>query len=204
MSDQSTDATLTRRDAITALAAAGVTIGGGALLVSPDTDDSERATAPTSTPTGGDSEAPEDALGDHELSTMAAIADVVYPSAVENVPEFVEQYVRGRVADDPDRAAEIADAVDYLDDYVDTWYEPSSYLALTPELREATFDRMGADTVTPDPDGGNVQRVRYYCINELLFALYSSPTGGKLVGIENPQGHPGGTTSYRSGPHSRD
>jgi hypothetical protein len=42
--------------------------------------------------------------------------------------------------------------------------------------------------------------VRYYVVNELLLALYASPTGGELVGIENPQGHPGGTASYQQGP----
>ena len=40
-------------------------------------------------------------------------------------------------------------------------------------------------------------RVRFFVVNELLFALYSSPTGGSLVGIENPVGHPGGTESYQ-------
>jgi len=36
------------------------------------------------------------------------------------------------------------------------------------------------------------ERVRYYVVNELLLALYASPTGGELVGLENPQGHPAG------------
>jgi hypothetical protein len=59
---------------------------------------------------------------------------------------------------------------------------------------------MGADTVDPDPDGGDVARVRYYVVNELLFALYASPTGAELLGLENPQGHPGGLASYQRGP----
>jgi hypothetical protein len=42
--------------------------------------------------------------------------------------------------------------------------------------------------------------VRYYVVNELLYALYTSPTGGELVGIENPQGHPGGHESYQHEP----
>jgi hypothetical protein len=61
---------------------------------------------------------------------------------------------------------------------------------------------MGADTADPDPDpdGTDAGRVRYYVVNELLYALYASPTGGELVGIENPRGYPGGTASYRRGP----
>jgi hypothetical protein len=59
---------------------------------------------------------------------------------------------------------------------------------------------LGVRTAEPDPDGTDVERVRYYVVNELLFALYSSPTGGELVGLENPQGHPGGIDSYRRGP----
>jgi len=54
--------------------------------------------------------------------------------------------------------------------------------------------------VSPSKPG---HRVRYYLVNDLLFALYSSPTGGKLVGIENPQGHPGGTGSYQQPPNDR-
>jgi hypothetical protein len=59
---------------------------------------------------------------------------------------------------------------------------------------------MNADTLEPDPRGSDEQRVRYFVVNELLFALYASPTGGELVGIENPQGHPGGIQSYQRGP----
>jgi hypothetical protein len=62
------------------------------------------------------------------------------------------------------------------------------------------LDEMGVDTADPDPEGPDPARVRFYVVNDLLFALYASPTGGELVGIENPQGHPGGTDSYRRGP----
>ncbi|MEA5408870.1 hypothetical protein VB773_15715 [Haloarculaceae archaeon H-GB2-1] len=57
-------------------------------------------------------------------------------------------------------------------------------------------------TAEPNPDGTTAERVRYYLVNEPLYALYASPTGGTLVGIENPQGHPGGTESYQRGPQS--
>jgi len=65
--------------------------------------------------------------------------------------------------------------------------------------RDSLLREVGADTAPPDPDGTNAERVRFYVVNELLYALYTSPTGGELVGIENPQGHPGGTDTYQRG-----
>jgi hypothetical protein len=59
---------------------------------------------------------------------------------------------------------------------------------------------MGIDVVDSDPEGSDTEQMRFYLVNELLFALYTSPTGAKLAGIENPQGHPGGTTSYQQPP----
>ena len=73
---------------------------------------------------------------------------------------------------------------------------------LPPADRDALLDQMSVDVADPDPDGVDRERVRYYVVNELLFALYATPTGGKLVGIENPQGYPGGTASYQRGPKS--
>jgi hypothetical protein len=42
--------------------------------------------------------------------------------------------------------------------------------------------------------------VRHLVVNDLLYALYASPTGARLAGLENPPGHPGGIESYREGP----
>lgn len=190
---------LSRRDVMAALSAAGVAIGGGATVawLGDDGEDAERgATTPTATPEAAD----EATLSDHELSTVAAVADVVYPSAVENTESFATSYAQRRAEADPDRATAVSESVTYLDDYVEVWYETEQFVTLSPELREEVLDRMGADTVSADPDGGPVQRVRYYLVNDLLFALYSSPTGARLVGLENPQGHPGGQNSYTRGP----
>jgi hypothetical protein len=190
---------LTRRDAIAALGAVGV--AGGALAVSQsDGSDTGADDDPTPTPTESDEE--ESGLSDHDRATAVAVAEAVYPSAVENVEGFVTDFLRGRVADDPGRATEIGETVSYLDDYVETWYDLDAFRSLSPANRIEAFERMNANTVDPEPEGGDVQRVRYYLINDLLFALYASPTGGELVGIENPQGHPGGTASYRRGPQS--
>ncbi|MFB6173685.1 MAG: gluconate 2-dehydrogenase subunit 3 family protein [Halobacteriales archaeon] len=174
---------LTRRDAIAALSAAGVAVGGGAAVLAPDQ--------------GGD----DRALGSEEVGTLVAAAEVLYPSAVAGVGEFVSRYARSRAEDRPDVAAGISEAVAYLDEYAEAWHD-GAFAALDPSARADALRDMGADTAAPNPSGSDVERVRYYVVNELLFALYSTPTGGELVGIENPQGHPGGLASYRRGPQS--
>ena len=170
---------LTRRDAIAALAAAGITVGGGAAVLARDgRDESDGDTSSNDdAATDGTVEGP---IEEGHLSTLVAAASVLYPSEVDRTEAFVETFVRGRASEQPDHARGVAEAATYLDDYARAWR-----------------DRGFAD---PVPDGSDVERVRYYVVNELLYALYSSPTGGELVGIENPQGHPGGVESYRRGP----
>lgn len=181
---------LSRRDALAALSAAGITVGGGAVLLADDGGEREA---------GREESAPP--LGEDGFETLTAAAEVLYPEEVTGVDEFVERFVRGRAADQPDHADGIADAVAYLDDYTQAWFD-ERFADLDPESRAQALRRMNADTVDPDPGGSDEQRVRYFVVNELLFALYASPTGGKLVGIENPQGHPGGTQSYQRGPNA--
>ncbi|WP_254271255.1 gluconate 2-dehydrogenase subunit 3 family protein [Haloarcula marina] len=179
-----TDYELTRRDALKALGAAGVTVAGGVAALSwPD----------------GESEDENVAMGEHERETVRAVASTVYPSELRGVAGFVDGYLAGRVDADPERARGIADAVAALDRYAHDW-EGDDFAALDAPKRDETLRGMGVHVSTPDPDGDPRQRVRYYLVNDLQFALYSSPTGGTLVGIENPQGHPGGTKSYRRPP----
>jgi hypothetical protein len=179
---------LTRRDALAALAAAGVAAESALAGCATDGDgpDEVTGTAP-------------DPITDRQLSVLTATAAVVYPGEVENVDSFVEEFVTGRASAKPDHARGVADAADYVAEWTDAWYD-SGYVDLAPTERESALDRMGVREADPAPDGTDAQRVRYYVVNELLFALYASPTGGELVGIENPQGHPGGIESYRRGP----
>jgi len=174
---------LSRRDAIAALAATGAAVGAGAGVVLVGEDSSD-----TTTP-----------LDEQTVTTLVAGAEVLYPSAVENVEPFVRRYARGRAEDRPERAREIADAVTYLDEYARAWYD-ESFAALEVPERERALERMGADAAEPVPDGSDVERVRYHVVNELLLALYSSPTGGELVGLENPPGQAGGLGGYTRGP----
>ncbi|MDY6817043.1 MAG: gluconate 2-dehydrogenase subunit 3 family protein [Halobacteriales archaeon] len=181
---------LTRRDVAAALAAAGIAIGGGgAVLASLDRDPpavAEESSRP---------------LSEETLSTLVAAAGVLYPSEVANIEEFVTGYLLGRAQDSESYASGIADAAGYLDAYAESWYD-ESFAELDRQTRTEMLENMGADSAAPDPAGSDVERVRYYVVNELLFALYTSPTGGRLVGLENPQGHPGGLGSYQRGPPS--
>lgn len=193
-----TDYELTRRDALKALGAAGVTVTGGAAALawneSGDDDIAEPAEA--------DAASSESGFGDHERETYRAVAAIVYPSEVTGVREFVDSYVAGRIEADSERATEMATAVSDLDTYTREW-EDTVFTALDTETQEETLRGMGVKASDPDPHGDPRHRVRYYLVNDLLFALYSSPTGGKLVGIENPQGHPGGTGSYQQPPNDQ-
>jgi hypothetical protein len=179
-----TEHELTRRDALIALGAGGVTVGAGALtwqqLADDDTADS-----------GG--------FSDRQRQTLLALARTIYPQPVSNVESFVEQYVVGKALERSDYATGMADALDELNEYAQTW-EESHFTALDDGARDQLLREFGVDTAEPDPDGRRQERVRYYLVNELQFALYSAPTGGELVGLENPQGHPGGTESYQRPP----
>lgn len=177
---------LSRRDAMAALAAAGATVAAGASLTWTSLRDDEGV---------------DRAFDERETRSLVAVARTVYPSAVDGVPEFVERYVVGRVRDRHDYATGMADALATLDVYAESRHD-APFVDLDPTERNALLRSIGVPDASPDPDGTDAARIRFYLVNDLQYALYSSPTGGELVGIENPQGHPGGTGSYRRGPGS--
>jgi len=166
---------LTRRDALAVLATVGVSTSTGCL---------------------GDSQS----LSDDLVSRLLTVAEVVYPDEVETNPEFVETYVLGRIEgqERDDYLEGLSDALEILDEYTQHFHE-EDFRGFSPDGRDRVLRQMGVDTADPDPDGTDAQRVRYYLINELQYALYTSPVGGRLVGIENPIGHPGGTDTYKRG-----
>jgi hypothetical protein len=192
---------LTRRDALSALAAAGVAVGAGAAVLSGGDRDAnsegDRATGEGGRDTS--SGTANGTLTDHERETLVAVARVVYPSAVTGVETFVETYVDGRTSDRQGYVSGVGEAVRRLDALGKEWHG-SQFVDLDPGIREQLLRETGAETAEPAPEGSPAERIRHYLVNELLFALYSSPTGGELVGIENPQGHPGGLASYQRGP----
>jgi hypothetical protein len=172
---------LTRRDALAALTSTGIVVGAGAAALSQERL-ADRRTEP-----------------DIDAATLVAVAEVLYPSEVTGVRGFVETYVAGRTADRPDYRAGMADALAVVDERAESWFD-GPFATLDRDDRDATLRQLGADTIPPDPEGRPPAQVRYYVVNELLYAFYTSPTGGSLVGTENPIGHPGGTASYRRGP----
>ncbi len=179
---------LTRRDAVAALAAVGAT--GGVALAARRLDENS---------TDSDGEW-DDGLPDEEAvrASMTAIATVVYPDEVSGVETFVERFLDGRL-DRSAHAEGVHRAVADLDEVAHSW-QGASITELPPEDRDTLLREAGADTAEEDSEGSLAEQVRYYVINELLLALYASPTGGELVGLENPHGHPGGAESYQEGP----
>lgn len=169
---------LTRRDAVAALAALG-TAGAATVGVRE----------------GGENTDPND---ERVRETLVAAAEVVYPDEVGGIESFVETFLDGRL-DREDQATGLRGAVSELDDLAAEWHG-DQFSALSPADRDRLLREVGADAADEDPEGTTAERVRYYVVNELLLALYSSPTGGELVGVENPQGHPGGIDSYQRGP----
>jgi hypothetical protein len=170
---------LSRRDALAALAAAGVAgVAGAAALDDP-------------APPGDD--------GD-DRPALVAVAETVYPTAATGVDDFVETYVDGLPAD---RREDVLAAVADLDATARDWFD-----APLADLDRPTRDRLlrdlGVDVADPDPDGYLSERLRFHVVNELLYAFYASPVGGRLVGIENPIAYPGGTESYRRAPTETD
>jgi hypothetical protein len=175
---------LSRRDALAALAAAGAAGVAGAAALDAETD----ATTAVEESTPDAASVPESGL-----ATLVAVAETVYPSAAEGVGDFVETYVSGLP---DDRRNEVLTAAADLDATARDWHDDS--LA---DLDRSTCDGLlrdlGVDVADPDPDGYLSERVRFHLVNELLYAFYASPTGGRLVGIENPIAYPGGTESYQ-------
>lgn len=177
---------LTRRDAVAALAAVGA-VGAGSVATRYD---------PPRADDGADGRPPESEVSAGLLDVMDAAAAVVYPSDVEGRRAFVERYVLGRTADRASYRRGLAETAAELDAVARDWRD-APFADLSADERDGVLRGVGAATADPVPDGTISERVRFYVVNDLLFAFYSSPTGGRLVGVENPVGHPGGTRSYQ-------
>jgi hypothetical protein len=167
---------LSRRDALYALAGVGIAAGGTGAFVTTRED-----------------------RFDDALSVLVAVAEVVYPSEIEGIPAFVETYSLGRIENRKEYREEISEATAAIDENARFWYD-TEYEKLDRATRDEVLHEMGVHLAEPAPKGTTAERVRYYVVNELLYALYTTPTGGRLAGTENPIGYPGGTVSYQRGP----
>lgn len=145
---------------------------------------------------------PDDGPGDgvefteDELSTLVAAAEFLYPSEVSVEAGFVETYTRGMTSA---RKRALKRAVDGVETHARRRFG-TKFAALPVDDREGLFRSMNVDTVAPATDGTLSERVRYYIVNGLLYALFTTPKGSNLAGIENPRGYPGGTESYQEEP----
>lgn len=168
---------LTRRDALLALSAGGLAVGAESVA--------NRA-----------SDVEQPGLTTTELDTLVALAEILYPTQVDPSAAFVETFVVERFSD---RRARLETAVESLRKVArrDTG---RGFESLSPNRRESVLRATGADRAYPDPNGTRAQQLRYYLVNGLLFALYSTPHGAELVGSTNPRGYPGGQEAYQRRP----
>ena len=184
--------TLTRRDAIGALAAAGVTAVAGCSLPASDNAVGTGDGADDATPAQDAAESSDaTAVEDHELRTMRSLATVLYPSQIDVTEGFLETYLYSRIVEEESYGTEVTTAVETLDSLAREQYD-GAFRTLTADQQESVVvdaEVRSADSVA---DGTDVERLNYYLVDELLFAFYASPAGGDLVGNANPRGWPGG------------
>lgn len=162
---------LTRRDALGALAAAGLA-----------------STAGCSSLLGEETTATEDA---GQMETVMALGEVLYPSETEVTEEFLDTYLMGRIVDDERYQAALADGVETLNSRARE-AQGSDFADLDESQRVSLVENTALRSGESVADGEPLERVNYHLVDELLFAFYASPVGGELVGNENPRGWPGG------------
>lgn len=162
---------LTRRDALLA-AGAAVGIGGAGIAVSTrerEVDGREELT-------------------EADVETLTAMADVIYPAAIVTTDEFAQTYAASVHIT---RRRGITKAIDDLNRVVRAAHN-RPFASFDVDGRDALLRKIGVDRVEPNAHGTVPERVRSYLVNGLLFALFTTPTGGDLLNIQNPLGYPGG------------
>lgn len=169
---------LTRRDAIAALATVGIGVGSVSL-------------ARQNGWIGTDPE-----IDENPIFYLQALTEVLYPSNITVSRDFLETYVTGRIENDHEYYEELIAGIKLLDNTARDRHG-KGFTALSASTRDDVLRDLHLHDTPPDPQGEPIHRARYYLLDELLYALFTSPTGGKLVGTENPVGHPGGIESYR-------
>lgn len=177
----STDGTLrlTRRDALIALSA----LGAGATIT---------GTYRNRVAGGIDEERME--------RRLLAVAEAIYPPEVEVTDDFVSTYVTGRLHRREQYLQAQASALHDLDIHARR-HAGRSFDSLSTNRRLDVLEQMGVHRSHPNPEGTREERIRYFVVNDLLYALFSTPVGGELVGCENPPGFPGGREAYQRGPN---
>lgn len=133
------------------------------------------------------------------VETATAMADAIYPQSVSVDESFVERAVFGRVEPTPGHFEALVESVEAVESHARARFgAPVTDLSLA--TRRWVLKSMGVTMVHPMPDGTTAERVRFYLVNDLLYALFTSPLSSPLTGIENPPGYPGGLEAYRRAP----
>lgn len=172
---------LTRRDALEALAA--VTVAGlGSVSVS------ELATRI-------DDQGAEQQLHQTDIETAEAVAEVVYPSEVTVSPEFIETYYSSM----PDGLrGEAGRAIRDLNTVSKREFSTAFANVESRKTRDDILRAIGVNRAQSNPDGTIPERVRYFLVNGLLYALFTTPQGSKLFGVDNPKGYAGGFATFQT------
>jgi hypothetical protein len=125
---------LSRRDALLAVLGSGLTTGAGSIVAtSVETDTAGRNPTPTS----------ERTLSADELTSLMALAEVLYPSEVEVTEGFLETYVG---AQPDERRAGFRRALSTLEDRAARW-AGREFAALPAAKRDVLLREMGVDRV---------------------------------------------------------
>ena len=170
---------LTRRDAVLALVSGGLLAGTQVSAIA-----------------GSE---PDQRPPRENLEMLVAVSEVLYPTEVDPSREFIETYVVGRQESAPEYSRGLTVSLDALQ-RTSRRRTGKTFSEIPPARRGDVIRATGADRAFPDPDGNTAQQIRYYLINDLLYALYTTPKGGELVGNPNPMGYPGGTETYQRRP----
>ncbi|AUV81429.1 hypothetical protein C2R22_06980 [Salinigranum rubrum] len=190
---QDESAAPTRRQFLTALGGIGIAVAsagdGGQSTAGPVVAERSRWT-----------EAPS---SQYHVRVATAVADAVYPPSISVDESFVERRVFGRVEPTPGHFDELLDTIEVVDRYARTRFG-SRVPALSPAARRQALQSMGVTAVHPTADGTTAERVRYYLVNDLLFALFTSPKSSERTGVDNPPGYPGGREAYQRPPGGAD
>ncbi|MFO7927635.1 MAG: hypothetical protein ACQET5_00370 [Halobacteriota archaeon] len=136
---------------------------------------------------------------DRHVEAARAIAEAVYPTSASVDRAFIEDHVFGRTEPRPGHMDGVRSAIETVDGYAVARFG-SRISAHPPERRRHVLRSMGVTEAHPNPNGTAAERIRFYLLNDLLFALLTSPVSGDLTGIENPPGYPGGRGAYRRAP----
>jgi hypothetical protein len=125
------------------------------------------------------------------METLVGVADVLYPSEVEPTEDFIETFMFGRITDEEDHRERLTAGIETLNTLADEEFG-SPFMALGTDERVALFEETELRSGESVHDGTDIEQLNYHILDELLFAFYSSPKGGELVGNPNPRGFPGG------------